>query len=77
MADRHLRPVGDDERAPEMDGKMSIVVDDLEVALGHVTEACAELAHVPEDTSGLLVTLMVVEETLTRALTAARDRLGP
>jgi hypothetical protein len=74
---RHLRPVGDDERMPEKSGSLQVVVDDLEVAHGHVVEACAELAECPEDTTGLLVVLMGVEKDLGRCLQAARDRLGP
>lgn len=76
---RHLRPVGEDERAPEKAGSLAVVIDDLEVAHGHVVEARAELAECPQPGAATVRhELMSTEATLAAAITVLRDDMaGP
>lgn len=73
----HLRPVGPDERAPEKEGSLETVVEDLEVAHGHVVEAIAEAAEVPGDTDDLAGRLLIAEAAVTKALHAAHRAQHP
>lgn len=68
---RHLRPVGPDERMPDKAGSLSTVVDDLEVAHGHIVEATAEAAECPGDMVELVDTLIVAEAAVMKAIRAA------
>ena len=71
-ADRpRLRVVGGDERMPDKAGSFAVVVEDLEVAHGHVVEATAEAAECPGDTEQLVDALFVAEAAVTKALRAA------
>lgn len=73
MGDRpRLRAVGPDEREPPKDGSLDTVVEDLEVAHGHVVEATAETHECPGDVEELAGTLFVAEAAVSKALRAAR-----
>jgi hypothetical protein len=74
---RHLRPVGDDERMPDKNGSIPVVIEDLEVAHGHVVEAQAEAQEVDGDTVELLDALHVANAAVTRALKTAHHTNGP
>lgn len=72
MADRrHLRPVGDNERVGENAGSMPTVIEDLEVAHGHIIEATAEAAECDGQVDELVDTLIVAEAAVQKALREA------
>lgn len=78
MADRrHLRPVGDDERMPEKTGSLAVVIEDLEVAHGHVVEAAAETAECPDMTESLVDALVVADAAVTKAIEQAHKARHP
>jgi hypothetical protein len=78
MADRrHLRPVGDDERMADKTGSLPVVIEDLEVAHGHVVEAQAEAAEVPGDVVELIDALHVANDAVTKALQQAHQAGHP
>jgi hypothetical protein len=79
MADErpNLRVVGGDERMPDKTGSLGVVIEDLEVAHGHVVEATAEAAECPEDTEQLVDALFVAEAAVTKALRAAHEARHP
>lgn len=69
---RHLRPVGDDERQPpEQDGDIGVVIEDLEIAHGHVIEARAEASAMPDEHPELHDALYVADAAVTKALRQA------
>lgn len=72
MSDRrHLRPVGPDERMPELTGSVATVIDDLEIAHGHIVEARAEVVECAGDEqelSDLGDALLVADAAVTKAL---------
>lgn len=68
---RHLRPVGPDERMGEKTGSLPVVVEDLEVAHGHIVEAAAEAGECAGDVTELVDTLIVAEAAVTKAIRAA------
>ena len=71
---RHLRPVGDDGHVPpEKDGDLGVVVEDLEIAHGHVIEARAEALELPEQHDELNDALMVADAAVTKALRHAHQ----
>lgn len=74
MSRRHLRPVGEGERAGDDDdvGSLGAVLDDLEIAHGHVVEATAEAAACRGDVVELVDALYVADAAVTKALQAAR-----
>lgn len=69
---RHLRSVGDDGRVePENDGDLGVVVEDLEIAHGHVVEARAEAGALTEQHDGLNDALTAADAAVTKALLQA------
>jgi len=67
---RHLRPVGEHERAGK-DGDINVVVEDLEIAHGHIVEARAEAQACPGDElelSDLGDALLVADAAVQKAL---------
>jgi len=78
MSDRRrLRLVGADERAEDV-GSWAIVLEDLGVAKGHVTEAAAEIAHCPGNKAALgsvLATLLAALDECIRQADNARKEL--
>lgn len=70
---RHLRPVGEDERMSDPTGSLPVVIEDLEVAHGHVIEAHAEAQECAGPPVELIDALQVAEAAVTKALRAAHE----
>jgi hypothetical protein len=69
---RHLRSVDDDGNVPpEKDGDLAVVIEDLEIAHGHVVEARAEAIELPERVVELDDALMVADAAVAKALQQA------
>lgn len=76
---RHLRPVQEGERAGDPPGDVATVIEDLEVAHGHVVEAQAEAAAIEPTGSAeeLEGALFVAEAAVGKAIKAARKVSHP
>ena len=70
---RHLRPVGDHERVGHNAGSMPVVIEDLEVAHGHIIEAAAEAAECDGQVDDLVDTLIIAEAAVQKALREAHQ----
>lgn len=63
-----LRVVGPDERTGEKAGSLQVVLDDLAVASGHLTECRAEARECPGDVTDLDACLVLALDAVADAI---------